>query len=90
MHTYPRYQQISKLKADNPFIGKVMDGNGSISLSTKKHEVLTEYFRLRLRFRRALCHKKLSELGKSVPICVVKTALVELYFVSEKGRSIVI
>ena len=43
------YQQISKLKADNPFIGKVMDGNGSISLSTKKHEVLTEYFRLRFK-----------------------------------------
>lgn len=43
------YQQISKLKADNPFIGKVMDGNGSISLSTEEHEVLTEYFRLRFR-----------------------------------------
>ena len=43
------YQQISKLKADNPFIGKVMDGIGDISLSIEEHEVLTEYFRLRFR-----------------------------------------
>lgn len=43
------YQQISKLKADNPFIGKVMDGSGDISLTAEKHEVLTEYFRLRFR-----------------------------------------
>lgn len=46
---YALYQQISKLKADNPFISKVMDGNGGISLSTEEHEVLTEYFRLRFR-----------------------------------------
>lgn len=43
------YQQISKLKADNPFISKIMDGNGGISLSTEEHEVLTEYCRLRFR-----------------------------------------
>jgi hypothetical protein len=43
------YQQISKLKADNPFIGKVIDGNGDISLTAEEHEVLTEYFRLRFR-----------------------------------------
>ncbi len=43
------YQQISKLKADNPFIGRVMDGSGGISLTPEEHEVLTEYFRLRFR-----------------------------------------
>lgn len=43
------YQQISKLKEDNPFIGKVMDGSGDISLTAEEHEVLTEYFRLRFR-----------------------------------------
>ena len=43
------YQQISKLKADNPFIGKVIDGSGDISLTAEEHEVLTEYFRLRFR-----------------------------------------
>lgn len=43
------YQQISKLKADNPFIGKVMDGSGDISLTADEHEVLTEYFHLRFR-----------------------------------------
>ncbi len=43
------YQQISKLKADNPFIGKVTDGSGDISLTAEKHEVLTEYFHLRFR-----------------------------------------
>lgn len=43
------YQQISKLKADNPFIGKVMDGSGGISLTAEEHEILTEYFRQRFR-----------------------------------------
>lgn len=43
------YQQISKLKADNPFIGKAMDGSGDISLTAEENEVLTEYFRLRFR-----------------------------------------
>ncbi len=43
------YQQISKLKEDNPFIGKDKDGSGDISLTAEEHEVLTEYFRLRFR-----------------------------------------
>jgi hypothetical protein len=43
------YQQISKLKADNSFIGKVMDSSGGISLTSEEHEILTEYFRLRFR-----------------------------------------
>lgn len=43
------YQQISKLKENHPFIGKVMDSNGSISLTAEEHEILTEYFRLRFR-----------------------------------------
>lgn len=43
------YQQISKLKVDNPFIGKVIDGSGDISLNVEEHEILTEYFRLRFR-----------------------------------------
>lgn len=43
------YQQISKLKTDNPFIGKVMDGSGDISLTAEEHEVLIEYFRLRFK-----------------------------------------
>ena len=38
-----------RLTADNPFIGKIMDGSGGISLTAEEHEVLTEYFRLRLR-----------------------------------------
>ena len=43
------YQQISKLKEDNPFIGKVIDGSGNISITAAEHEVLTEYFHLRFR-----------------------------------------
>lgn len=43
------YQQISKLKADSPFIGKVMDGSGDISLTAEEHEVLTKFFRLQFR-----------------------------------------
>lgn len=41
------YQRISKLEANNPFIGKIMDANGGISLTAEEHEVLTKYFRLR-------------------------------------------
>lgn len=44
------YQKISELKANNPFIAKVMGGSGDISLSAEEHEILTEYFRLRFRF----------------------------------------
>lgn len=43
------YQQITELKASYPFIGKIMDGSGEISLTAEEHEVLTEYFRLRFR-----------------------------------------
>ena len=43
------YQQILRLKENNPFIRKVIDGNGEISLSAEEHRVLTEYFRLRFR-----------------------------------------
>lgn len=43
------YQQILRLKENNPFIRKVIDGNGEISLSAEEHGVLTEYFRLRFR-----------------------------------------
>ena len=68
------YQQISKLKEDNPFIGKVMDGSGDISLTAEEHEVLTEYFRLpfslddmerqRLYFRRhTYCISYLKKVG---------------------------
>lgn len=51
------YQQISKLKADNPFIGKVMDGSGGISLTAEEHEVLTEYFHLRFRLDDMECQR---------------------------------
>lgn len=43
------YQSISDLKAKHPFIQKVMEGNGELSLSAEEHEILTEYFRLRFR-----------------------------------------
>ena len=43
------YQQILRLKENNPFIRKVIDGNGEVSLTAEEHEVLTEYFRLRFR-----------------------------------------
>ena len=51
------YQQISKLKADNPVIGKVMDGSGDISLTTKEHKVLTECFCLRSRLDNMVCQR---------------------------------
>ena len=38
------YQQILRLKEDNPFIGKVMDGSGDISITAAEHEVLTEKY----------------------------------------------
>ena len=43
------YQQILRLKENNPFIRKVIDGNGEISLSAEEHGLLTEYLRLRFR-----------------------------------------
>ena len=54
------YQQILRLKENNPFIRKVIDGNGEISLSAEEHGVLTEYFRLRFRldvFRKFIIRK---------------------------------
>ena len=39
------YQQISKLKADNPFIGKVIDGNGDIRFRLDDMERQRLYFR---------------------------------------------
>lgn len=46
---YALYQQISELKANYPFISKIMDGSGDMSLSAEEHKILTEYFRLRFR-----------------------------------------
>lgn len=43
------YQSISDLKAKHPFIQKVMEGNGELSLSAEEHEVLTKFFRLQFR-----------------------------------------
>lgn len=43
------YQQILRLKEDNPFIRKVIDGSSSISLTAEEHETLIEYFRLQSR-----------------------------------------
>lgn len=43
---YALYQSISKLKSAHPFIQKVMEGNGELSLSAEEHEVLTRFFRL--------------------------------------------
>jgi len=46
---YALYQQISELKADHPFIDKVMNGSGEISLTAEEHKILSDYFRLRFR-----------------------------------------
>lgn len=43
------FQSISELKAQYPFIDKVMEGSGEISLSAEEHEVLTKFFRLQFR-----------------------------------------
>lgn len=43
---YALYQRISELKTKHPFIQKVMEGNGELSLSAEEHEVLTRFFRL--------------------------------------------
>lgn len=40
------YQSISDLKSKHPFISKVIEGDGVISLSAEEHEVLTKFFRL--------------------------------------------
>jgi len=43
---YSLYQRISDMKAKYPFIQKVMEGNGELSLSTEEHEILVRFFRL--------------------------------------------
>ena len=43
---YALYQSIFKLKSAHPFIQKVIEGNGELSLSAEEHEVLTRFFKL--------------------------------------------
>lgn len=43
------YESISDLKAKHPFISKVLEGNGELSLSVEEHEILTRFFRLQFR-----------------------------------------
>ena len=43
------FQSISDLKAKHPFISKVMEGNGELSLSAEEHEILATLFRLQFR-----------------------------------------
>lgn len=43
------YESISDLKAKQPFISKVLEGNGELSLSAEEHEILTRFFRLQFR-----------------------------------------
>ena len=43
------YESISDLKAKHPFISKVLEGNGELSLSAEEHEILTRFFRLQFR-----------------------------------------
>jgi len=46
---YYLYQRISDMKAKYPFIQKVMEGNGELSLSTEEHEILVRFFRLQFK-----------------------------------------
>lgn len=46
---YSLYQSIADLKAQHPFISKVMEGLGEISLSAEEHEILAKFFRLQFR-----------------------------------------
>lgn len=43
------YQKIADLKENYPFIDKVKEGGGELSLTAEEHKVLTEYFRLQFR-----------------------------------------
>ena len=43
------YESISDLKAKHPFISKVLEGNGELSLSAEEHEILARFFRLQFR-----------------------------------------
>lgn len=46
---YSLYQSIADLKANNPFIQRVIEGAGDLTLSAEEHEVLANYFRLQFR-----------------------------------------
>ena len=43
------YQSISDLKAKHPFIQKVIEGAGELTLSAEEHEILANYFKLQFR-----------------------------------------
>ena len=43
------HQQISDLKQQNPFIKKLMDGNGEIHLTAEEHAIFVQYLHLRRR-----------------------------------------
>ena len=43
------YQSISDLKAKHPFIQKVIEGAGGLTLSAEEHEILANYFKLQFR-----------------------------------------
>ena len=41
-------QEMSELKHQHPFIGKLLEGNGEVQITAQEHEVLNQYFRLYL------------------------------------------
>lgn len=41
-------QEMSELKHQHPFIGKLLEGNGEVQITDQEHEVLNQYFRLYL------------------------------------------
>lgn len=43
------YNSISELKSNHPFIQKVMESDGELTLSAEEHEVLTKFFKLQFR-----------------------------------------
>lgn len=43
------FQSISELKAQHPFINKIMEGDGEIALSAEEHEALTRFFKLQFK-----------------------------------------
>lgn len=42
-------QEMSELKHQHPFIGKLLEGNGEVQITAQEHEILNRYFRLYLR-----------------------------------------
>lgn len=42
-------QQMSKLRQQHPFIGKLLEGDGEVQLTAQEHGILNQYFRLYLR-----------------------------------------